>query len=223
MDGSAPPTTLFDFGFAPRYPAMLPDGKSVKQFALEQGLHVEQPRTLRSAAAQEALARLRPDVIVVAAYGLILPQRSSTCRRSAASTSTARCSRGTAGPRPLPPPSSPATLRRASRSCRWTQASTPDRCSAKASIPIDPDDTTGSLTAKLAELGADLLVRTLPGWLAGAIPAIPQPEEGATYAPRIEKEQGRIDWTEPAETDRAARCARTSPGRRPTRPGTARC
>ena len=48
-------------------------------------------------------------------------------------------------------------------------------------------------------MGAGLLVRTLPGWLAGEMPAVPQPEEGATYAPRLEKEQGRIDWQEPAE------------------------
>ena len=67
-----------------------------------------------------------------------------------------------------------------------------------AYLPIAADDTTGTLTPKLASLGADLLVRTLPRWLAGELAAIPQPEEGATWAPRITKEDGQIDWSEPA-------------------------
>ena len=67
-----------------------------------------------------------------------------------------------------------------------------------AYLPIAADDTTGTLTPKLASLGADLLVRTLPRWLAGELAPIPQPEEGVTYAPRITKEEGQIDWTEPA-------------------------
>jgi methionyl-tRNA formyltransferase len=73
-------------------------------------------------------------------------------------------------------------------------------------IPIDPKDTTGSLTAKLAELGADLLVETLRGLEAGIISAKPQEETGATHAGRIEKEDGRIDWTRPAaEIERKVR------------------
>jgi methionyl-tRNA formyltransferase len=70
---------------------------------------------------------------------------------------------------------------------------------SKASIPIGPDDTTGTLTVKLSHLAADLLVRTLPGWLSREIEAVPQPEAGATYAPRIDKADGRINWNEPAE------------------------
>jgi methionyl-tRNA formyltransferase len=67
-----------------------------------------------------------------------------------------------------------------------------------AYLPIAADDTTGTLTPKLAALGADLLVRTLPRWLAGELAAIPQPDEGVTWAPRIAKEDGLIDWSEPA-------------------------
>ena len=67
-----------------------------------------------------------------------------------------------------------------------------------AYLPIAADDTTGTLTPKLASLGADLLVRTLPRWLAGKLALNQQPEEGVTYAPRITKEEGQIDWTEPA-------------------------
>ena len=90
------------------------------------------------------------------------------------------------------------TSRLASASCGWTPASTPARCCSAAYLPIAADDTTGTLTPKLAILGADLLVRTLPRWLSGELAPIPQPAEGITYAPRIAKEDGQIDWSEPA-------------------------
>ena len=67
-----------------------------------------------------------------------------------------------------------------------------------AYLSIAADDTTGTLTPKLASLGADLLVRTLPRWLAGELTPMPQPDEGVTWAPRITKEEGQIDWSEPA-------------------------
>ncbi len=75
------------------------------------------------------------------------------------------------------------------------------------------------MTGRLAALGADLLIGTLPAYLRSDIQ--PQPQEaGATYAPRINKEDGQIDWTEPARPDCLAPCARTSRGLQPTRPGT---
>ena len=67
-----------------------------------------------------------------------------------------------------------------------------------AALFIAPDDTTGSLTAKLARLGGELLTATLPRYLAGEIVPQPQPVNGASYAPRLEKEAGQIDWREPA-------------------------
>ena len=69
---------------------------------------------------------------------------------------------------------------------------------SSAAIPVSTHDTTGSLTERLARLGADLLVQTLPQWLRGEIQPSPQPGDGATFAPRIAKEDGRIDWHEPA-------------------------
>lgn len=73
-------------------------------------------------------------------------------------------------------------------------------------MAIDPKDTTGSLTAKLAELGAGLLVETLRGLEAGTMTAKPQDELNATHAGRIEKEHGRIDWSRSArEIERQVR------------------
>ncbi|MGE5601541.1 MAG: methionyl-tRNA formyltransferase [Nitrososphaerales archaeon] len=170
----------------------------VKKFALEQGLHVEQPRSLRPLSAQEILAAFAPDVIVVAAYGLILPQRvidlppygcvnvhgSLLPRHRGAAPIAAAILAGD--------PEAGISIMQVDAGVDTGPVL------SRASIPIAPDDTTGALTEKLARLGADLLAQTLPDWISGKIAAIPQPEDGATYAPRIEKEQGRIDWTEPA-------------------------
>jgi methionyl-tRNA formyltransferase len=67
------------------------------------------------------------------------------------------------------------------------------------SLAIAPDDTSESLAAQLAQLGADLLGETLPDWLTGNIEPQPQDETLATYAPQLKKEQGHINWQEPAE------------------------
>jgi methionyl-tRNA formyltransferase len=64
--------------------------------------------------------------------------------------------------------------------------------------PILPDDTTETLTERLAHLGASLLVETLPGYLAGTLAARPQDDSQATYARQLKKEDGQLDWTQPA-------------------------
>ena len=65
--------------------------------------------------------------------------------------------------------------------------------------PVGPLDTSGTLTERIAELGAGLLLELLPGWLAGTIEAQPQDDALATYAPMLRKEQGGLDWSRPAE------------------------
>jgi methionyl-tRNA formyltransferase len=64
---------------------------------------------------------------------------------------------------------------------------------------ITADDTTGSLTARLARLGAQAIGEVIDGLRAGTIRPVPQPQAGVTFAPRIEAGAGRIDWTRPAE------------------------
>lgn len=82
-----------------------------------------------------------------------------------------------------------------------------------ARTAIRPDDTTGSLTARLAALGATLLERTLDELQAGTLAASPQPDGGATYAPALRKEDGRIDWTAPAAAiERRVRALSPWPG-----------
>ena len=66
-------------------------------------------------------------------------------------------------------------------------------------LAIQPDDTAASLSERLARLGGDLLIETLPSYLEGKIEPCPQPEEGATYASMLKKEEGQLDFSQPAE------------------------
>jgi len=77
---------------------------------------------------------------------------------------------------------------------------------AKAATPIGPLDTTGVLTERIAGLGAALLAETLPRWVAGELTPIPQQEDLVTYAPRLAKDDGLIDWT--GSADAIARAVR---------------
>jgi methionyl-tRNA formyltransferase len=84
---------------------------------------------------------------------------------------------------------------------------------AQQAMPVAADDTTGSLTARLADLGAELLVRTLPSWLRGGIVPTPQDGSAATYAPETRREDGGIDWYESAvRIDRVVRAMQPWPG-----------
>jgi len=84
---------------------------------------------------------------------------------------------------------------------------------AKKSIRLNPDDTTGSALQALSTLGADLLLETLPEYLSGNLKPIPQPAEGATYAPMLKKEDGLLDFTRPAiELERRVRAMNPWPG-----------
>jgi methionyl-tRNA formyltransferase len=70
---------------------------------------------------------------------------------------------------------------------------------AQRRIPIHPEDDSVTLHDRLARLGAELLVQTIPDYAAGKIQPVPQPAEGASYAPKIKKEDGHIDWHRPAQ------------------------
>ena len=181
----------------------------VKQYALEQGLPVLQPASLRKdPAAVEMLAALAPDLLVVAAYGLILPP-------SVLSLPTFGCINVHASLLPAYRGASPITAaildgREETGVTIMLMDEGMDTGPAlrRQSEPIHADDTTAGLSRRLAQLGADLLVNTLPEWLAGALVATPQsalPGEPSTCR-LIRKEAGRIDWNKPAvEIERMVR------------------
>ena len=170
----------------------------VKQLAAAHGLAIHQPPTLRTAEAQTALAGLAPDVLVVAAYGLILPQEVLDLPRFGCINVHGSVLPRWRGAAPIAAAILAGDVETGVSIMRMDAGVDTGPMLSAAYLPIMLDDTTGTLTAKLAGLGADLLVRTLPRWLAGELAPTPQPDKGATWAPRITKEEGQIDWSEPA-------------------------
>jgi methionyl-tRNA formyltransferase len=185
----------------------------VKQLARNHGLAIQQPRTLRDPAAQAALAALAPDVIVVAAYGLILPPPVLDLPRFGCVNVHGSLLPRWRGAAPIAAAVLAGDAETGISLMLMDAGVDTGPVLATTALPIAPDDTTGTLTEKLAGLGAELLVRTLPGWLAGEIIPRAQPGAGATYAPRIEKSAGAIVWAEPAALiERRVRAYQPWPG-----------
>jgi methionyl-tRNA formyltransferase len=178
----------------------------LKQAALELGLPILQPATLRKGdaegdAAVETLRSWAPDLVVVAAYGLILAPRllvlpTFGCLNVHASLLPA--GRGAS-------PIAQAILNGAREAgvsiMLMDKGMDTGPVLAQASLPVATDDTSETLGARLAELGGALLVETLPRWLAGDVPPIAQedlPGEVTTCG-LLRKGDGAIDWALPAE------------------------
>jgi methionyl-tRNA formyltransferase len=186
----------------------------VKQLALEHGLSVATPLTLsrkRDASAAEAalelLIAVRPDVLVVAAYGLILPQAVLDVPGGL----------GDAGSGPVRAINIHASLlprwRGAAPVARAIEAGdaatgitlmqmdagldTGPMLLARA-ISIAPTETTAALTQRLADLGAEMIIEGLDAGARSTLRATPQPVDGVTYANKLDKSEARLDWNEPA-------------------------
>ena len=160
---------------------------------------VQQPRSLRDPDAFATLAALGPDLIVVAAYGLILPP--AVLRLPARGCINIHGSllprhRGAA---PIAAAILAGDAETGVSIMLMDAGVDTGPVLSRATTAIAGDDTTGILTARLAALGADLLIGTLPAWLDGRVKPEAQAEEGASYAPRVEKRDGQIRWGEPAE------------------------
>ena len=201
--------------------ALLPS--PVKAFALEHGLPLAQPRGLRldgkfpedAAAAQAALRQARPEVMVVAAYGLLLPAwvlelPPHGCLNIHASL--------------LPRWRGAAPIQRAIEAgdeltgvtlMQMDAGLDTGAMLAVRSTPIAATDTAATLQARLAELGAELAVQGLRELARGALTGHPQPETGVTYAAKIAKSEALIDWRDSAAAiERRLRAFDPFPGAR---------
>lgn len=170
----------------------------VKETALALGLEVWQPVSLRTQAAVRRLSELAPDLYVTAAIGHILTPAILAIPRYGCINVHASLLPRWRGAAPI----NAAILHGDTETGVTLMKTDPGLDSgpilAQARCPIAADDTAESLTRRLAQLGADLLIETLPRWLAGEIVPQPQPEEGVTYCRRLEKQDGEIDWQQPA-------------------------
>jgi methionyl-tRNA formyltransferase len=173
----------------------------VKQLAQEQGLPVLQPARLRKQ--PDAVAQLRelaPDLIVVAAYGLILPASVLEIPTHGCINVHASLLPAYRGASPINAAILDGRVETGISIMLMDEGMDTGPVLAQARQPIHPDDTALTLGERLAQQGADLLVETLPGWLAGEVPPIPQselPGEPSTCR-LIKKDAGRIDWNAPA-------------------------
>ncbi len=174
------------------------EASPVKRLALQHGLAIQQPRTLRTPEAQAELAALAPDVIVVAAYGLILPQAVLDLPRFGCVNVHGSLLPRHRGAAPIAAAILAGDTEAGISIMLMDAGVDTGPVLSTAALAIAAEDTTGTLTPRLAALGAGLLIETLPAYLRGDIQPRPQGDTGATYAPRISKEDGQIDWTEPA-------------------------
>lgn len=179
----------------------------VKQAALDAGISVEQPESLKSAEAQQTLASYRPDLLVVVAYGLILPRKVLALPRLGCWNVHASL---------LPRWRGAAPIQRAILA--GDAQSGVDLMQMEAGLdtgpvllerrtPIQREDTGGSLHDRLAALGAEVLGEGLARLQSGApLPARAQAEAGITYAHKLDKAEARLDFTRPAlELERQVR------------------
>lgn len=170
----------------------------VKTVAEAAGVAVLQPRTLKSPEAFAALAAFKPDLIIVAAFGQIL-------RSNVLDLPTYGCINVHASLLPRWRGAAPITAAILTGDAetgvtimKMDEGLDTGPMIATRAIPITDRHTGGTLTAALADLGAQLLIDTLPDWVLGKIEPEPQPEAEATFAPRLDKQAGALDWTQPA-------------------------
>lgn len=179
----------------------------VKQFALAHGIPVAQPRSLRldgkypedAAAARAALLEARPDVMVVAAYGLILPQWVLDLPRLGCLNIHASLLPRWRGAAPIHRAIEAGDAETGVTIMQMDAGLDTGAMLLAERIAIAPDDTTASLHDKLAALGGRMIVEALELAACGGLRPVPQPAEGVTYAHKIEKAEAAIDWSQPAD------------------------
>lgn len=158
-----------------------------------------QPESLRSPEALERIREARPDVLVVAAYGLFVPRAILELVEHRAVNVHPSLLPRHRGATPIQ-----ATLLAGDEEAGVTIIQLTGRMDAgpilgQRRIPILPTDDALTLEARLAQLGADLLIEVLVPWVEGRVTPQSQDESQATYCPRLNREDARLTWTEPAE------------------------
>lgn len=170
----------------------------VKNLADDLEVEVFQPKTLRTEDAYAKLKHWAPDVIVVAAFGQILKENILGLPNYGCINVHASLLPRWRGAAPINAailngdPETGITIMKMDAGLDTGPILT------KRAIPINQTDTAGSLSEKLAQLGSELLIETLPKYISGKISPIPQPDEGSTYAPMLSKKDGELDFNQAA-------------------------
>jgi methionyl-tRNA formyltransferase len=170
----------------------------VQAVAEQFGLPVFTPTTLRNAEEQARFAGLGADVAVVVAYGLILPQAILDAPRLGAFNLHASLLPRWRGAAPIQRAIMAGDKETGVAVMRMEAGLDTGPVAMVERTAIGEDETAGALHDRLARLGADLMARALAALERGSLETRPQPEEGVTYAAKIDKAETRIDWSQPA-------------------------
>jgi len=167
---------------------------AVKVAALEMGLNVYQPKRVRDPEAIEGLLRLAPEVIVVAAYGQILPKEILMSPKYGCINIHASLLPLYRGAAPVNWAIIKGETQTGNTIMQMDEGMDTGAILLQGAIPVDPKDTAGTLTEKLSVLGAKLITDALPLIEAGKITPMEQDGSKATLAPMLKKEDGLINW-----------------------------
>jgi methionyl-tRNA formyltransferase len=192
-----------------------PAPSAVKQLALEHGLEIFQPPTLKD---EPALARLRavqPEALVVAAYGLLLPPSVLAVAPQGALNIHASLLPSWRGAAPIQRALLAGDRQTGITIMQMDEGLDTGPMLSQHPLAIADDDDAQTLHDKLAALGADAIVHALAELSAGRAQRVPQPEAGASYARKIGKQDAEVDWARPSvEIERQIRALRPTPGAR---------
>ncbi len=167
----------------------------VKEVALACGIPVMQPRSLKKEEVVASLLELEPRVIVVAAYGQILPPEVLAIPPFGCLNVHASLLPNYRGASPVAGALLAGEEETGITIMLMDEGMDTGPILARARLPIAPEDNRGSLTEKLAYLGANLLLEMLPRWLKEEVVPQPQEDDKATYTKILKKEDGFIDWS----------------------------
>ncbi len=170
----------------------------VKVLAEAHGLPVLQPASLKQRSEQERLAEFRPDLMVVAAYGLLLPKAVLETPRLGCINIHASLLPRWRGAAPIQRAILAGDAETGITIMQMDEGLDTGDMLYRIATPIHAEDTAQSLHDRLAVLGADAVLTALEGLRAGALEGEPQDNACATYARKLEKSEGTIDWTQPA-------------------------
>lgn len=185
----------------------------VKQVALDANIPVFQPQSLKPEDAQQELANLQPDVMIVAAYGLILPKAVLDIPRHGCLNIHASLLPRWRGAAPIQRAIAAGDAETGVTIMQMDVGLDTGDMLLKATTPIKPDDTGGSLHDRLAIMGGQAIVGALAQLAGGPLHGEPQDSDAACYAHKLSKEEGHIDWNRSAaEIERLIRAFNPWPG-----------
>lgn len=190
-----------------------PAPSAVKDFAANKGLEIRQPLSLKDPQTLEFLGATRPEAVVTAAYGLILPAPVLELAPHGALNVHASLLPRWRGAAPIQRAILAGDRDTGITIIRMDAGLDTGPILAQSSLAISDHDDSQSLHDRLAPLGGDLMVSVLESLAAGNARVVPQPDEGASYARKIQDDEAVIDWSRPAaQIERTVRAFRPTPG-----------